>query len=96
VGNIRGKGLFWALEFVSDRSSKEPFATCLGFGVGVQKAAFEMGLAVYPGIGTADGSRGDHVLLAPPYTMTDEELEVLVHTLRAAYDREEARVFGAE
>jgi adenosylmethionine-8-amino-7-oxononanoate aminotransferase len=57
------------------------------FGSKVQLAAFEMGVAVYPGAGTADGIEGDHVLIAPPYTVSDAELEVIVTVLKNAYDK---------
>ncbi|KAL2866134.1 adenosylmethionine-8-amino-7-oxononanoate aminotransferase [Aspergillus lucknowensis] len=92
VGDIRGRGLFWALEFVRDRKSKEPFDPEIGFGAAVQEKAFELGVAVYPGAGTVDGERGDHVILAPPYNVTDEELGMLVETLKRAYDAVEQQV----
>lgn len=89
VGDIRGRGLFWALEFVRDRATKEPLHSSLNFAAGVTKIAFKLGVAVYPGAATVDGLRGDHVLLAPPYTVSDEELETMVRTLKAAYVAQE-------
>ncbi|KAH7346091.1 aminotransferase class 3 [Pyrenochaeta sp. MPI-SDFR-AT-0127] len=86
VGDIRGRGLFWGLEFVQDKATREPFPKAMAIGLKVQCAAFEMGIAVYPGSGTVDGWKGDHVLLAPPYTIADDELEEIVATLRKAYD----------
>ena len=90
VGDIRGKGLFWALEFVLDRKTKDPFDPSFGFGVRVQKAAFDLGVAVYPGAGTADGVRGDHVMLCPPLNISVEDMQTAVHTLRKAYDTVES------
>ena len=90
VGDIRGRGLFWAVEFVEDRKTKESFDPKLGFGNKVQLRAFEMGVAVYPGAATVDGWKGDHIILAPPYTVTDRELEKIVKILREAYYAEEA------
>lgn len=58
----------------------------MAIGLKVQCAAFEMGVALYPGSGTVDGQKGDHVLIAPPYTVSDEELGEIVSTLRKAYD----------
>ncbi|KAL2816472.1 PLP-dependent transferase [Aspergillus granulosus] len=86
VGDIRGAGLFWAVEFVEDRNSKRPFHPGVGFGAAVHQATFDQGVAIYPGAGTVDGERGDHVLLAPPYNVTNDELETIVRTLKKAYD----------
>ncbi|KPM42998.1 putative aminotransferase [Neonectria ditissima] len=86
VGDIRGRGLFRSVEFMEDTEKKIPFPKSVGFGVRVQGAAFNMGVAVYPGAGTVDGVQGDHVLFAPPYTASDEEMETAVWTVRRAYD----------
>lgn len=86
VGDIRGRGLFWALEFVEYRHNKVPFREDVAFGGRIFKAAFDLGVAVYPGAGTIDGVNGDHVLIAPPLTVTDDELHLIVSTLKRAYD----------
>jgi adenosylmethionine-8-amino-7-oxononanoate aminotransferase len=78
VGDIRGRGLFWALEFVFDRNSKQPFAPELDVNTRIKAAAFDAGLACYPSGGTVDGKQGDHVLLAPPYTATKQDIDVVV------------------
>ncbi|KAF3038155.1 hypothetical protein E8E12_007388 [Didymella heteroderae] len=87
VGNIRGRGLFWCVEFMEDTAQKIPFPAEMSFGSSVQLAAFDMGIAAYPGAGTVDGLKGDHVLIAPPYTVSDEELVITVSTLKRAYDQ---------
>ncbi|KAL1645294.1 hypothetical protein SLS61_008363 [Didymella pomorum] len=87
VGDIRGRGLFWCVEFMEDIAGKIPSPTEMAFGSKVQLAAFDLGIAMYPGAGTVDGLRGDHVLIAPPYTVSDEELEIMVSTLKKAYDQ---------
>ncbi|KAH7362647.1 acetylornithine aminotransferase [Plectosphaerella cucumerina] len=92
VGDIRGRGLFWAVEFVRDRKTKEPFAPELGFGARVQQVAFREGVAVYPGAATADGVKGDHVLVAPPFNVTEEQLERICSVLSAAVEEVEAEV----
>lgn len=89
VGEIRGRGLFWAVEFVKDRRTKQTFDPKGGFGLKVQQAAFEGGVAIYPGAGTVDGLKGDHVLLAPPYTVTEEQLETIVKAVRSAIESQE-------
>lgn len=86
VGDIRGRGLLWGVEFVQDKSTKTFFPMNMAFGIKVQLAAFQMGVAVYPGVGTVDGWIGDHILIAPPYTASDEELMTAVSTLKKAYD----------
>ena len=73
VGDIRGRGLFQAIELVADRGSKHPFDPALTMNERVKMAAFARGLAVYPMGGTIDGARGDHVIIAPPYIAGAED-----------------------
>ncbi len=84
IGDIRGRGLFRGLEIVQDKYSKEPFAPVLGVNKKFKKAAFEAGLICYPMGGTIDGHRGDHVLIAPPFIIEDEQLDELVEKLEIA------------
>jgi adenosylmethionine-8-amino-7-oxononanoate aminotransferase len=84
VGDIRGRGLFWGIEFVADRSSKAPFEPAERVNARVKQAAFERGLMVYPMGGTIDGARGDHVLLAPPYNIEPQHVDEIVGKLSAA------------
>jgi adenosylmethionine-8-amino-7-oxononanoate aminotransferase len=81
VGNIRGRGLFQAIELVADRATKEPFDPRHKLHARVKRAAMERGLMVYPMGGTIDGARGDHVLIAPPFIVSDEELDLVVERL---------------
>jgi adenosylmethionine-8-amino-7-oxononanoate aminotransferase len=81
VGDIRGRGYLQAIELVADRVSRAPFEPRLAVNSRVKAEAFARGLLVYPGGGTIDGSRGDHVLLAPPYTTSDLELDLIVERL---------------
>ncbi|KAI1184907.1 putative aminotransferase [Nemania serpens] len=92
VGDIRGRGLFWGMEFVKDKAAKEPFEPALRFTWKMVDEAFRRGLSIYPGAGTADGARGDHVIIAPPYNMTDEEFEVMMKLLKETYDAIEKEV----
>ena len=84
VGDVRGRGLFLAVEFVSDRDSKAPLDPTIKTHNRIQKAAMERGLMVYGMGGTIDGRRGDHVLLAPPYILAQEHEDELVEKLVAA------------
>ncbi|RYP83313.1 hypothetical protein DL770_005409 [Monosporascus sp. CRB-9-2] len=92
VGDIRGKGLFWAIEFVWDRATKEPFEPALRFTWRMVDEALRRGLSIYPGTGTADGVRGDHVIIAPPYNMSNEEFEEMMKLLKETYDVVEREV----
>ena len=86
IGDIRGRGLLLAMELVADRSTKAPFDPALAMHQRIKADAFERGLLVYPGSGTIDGRNGDHVLLAPPYNVTDDELEMIVDLLGQTMD----------
>jgi adenosylmethionine-8-amino-7-oxononanoate aminotransferase len=86
VGDIRGRGLLRAIEIVKDRASKAPFDPALKAHARIKKAALERGLACYPMGGTVDGKSGDHVLLAPPYISTAQEIDMIVDRLGAAVD----------
>jgi len=81
VGDIRGRGLFMGLEFVENRETKEPFAPELNVAGRLKDATFENGLICYPAGGTADGIKGDHVLLAPPFIISEPQLDELVDKL---------------
>jgi adenosylmethionine-8-amino-7-oxononanoate aminotransferase len=84
VGDVRGLGLFAGVEFVKDRSSKEPFEPRLKVNERIGKRAFEKGLITYPGGGGADGIRGDHSLLAPPFTITEAQIDEMAAILDEA------------
>jgi adenosylmethionine-8-amino-7-oxononanoate aminotransferase len=86
VGDIRGRGLFQAVEFVADPESKEPFDPALGLNARVKREAMARGLMCYPMGGTVDGQRGDHVLLAPPFIVDEQIVETIATQLREAVD----------
>jgi len=81
VGDVRGKGLFAGIEFVKDKKTKETFDPKLKLNGLIGNRAFEKGLITYPGGGGADGIRGDHILLAPPLIITEEQINDLVGIL---------------
>lgn len=86
VADIRGRGLFWAIELVQNRDDNQPFAADLRLHARIKQSAQAHGLLCYPGGGTLDGVNGDHVLLAPPYISTPEQLAFAVDTLAVALD----------
>lgn len=81
VGEIRGRGLFWALELVQDRASKEPFDPRRRINERLKLQALENGLMCYPMGGSLDGVAGDHVMLAPPYIISEAQLDEAVDKL---------------
>jgi adenosylmethionine-8-amino-7-oxononanoate aminotransferase len=86
VGDIRGRGLFRALEFVSERGSKQQFPPELKLNERIKDAAFARGLAVYPMGGTIDGRQGDHVIISPAYIATPSDIDAIVARLGDAVD----------
>ena len=86
VGDIRGRGLFQAIELVADRATRTPFDPALKLNQRIKAIALEGGLGCYPGGGTMDGRSGDHVLLAPPYIATSEDIDMIVDRLGHAVD----------
>jgi adenosylmethionine-8-amino-7-oxononanoate aminotransferase len=92
VGDIRGRGLFLALEFVADRATKAPFDPSRKLNATIKQAAMARGLMCYAMGGTIDGRRGDHIMLAPPYIIDDSQLDEIVDKLGAALDDSLARL----
>ncbi|MGW9067327.1 aspartate aminotransferase family protein [Achromobacter animicus] len=94
VGDIRGRGLFMGVELVQDRASKQPFDPELTLHARIKREAMARGLMVYPMGGTLDGRQGDHVLLAPPFIISDDELDQLTERLTDAIDAAIAQTRG--
>jgi hypothetical protein len=86
VGDLRGRGLFRGIEIVSDRGTKEPFGSSYKLHARIKHEAMVRGLMVYPMGGTVDGTRGDHVLLAPPFIVDSAAIDTIVERLGDAID----------
>ncbi len=86
VGDIRGRGLFRGVELVADRATKAPFDPARRLHARIKAEAMQRGLICYPMGGTVDGKKGDHVLLAPPFIVEPEHVEMIVDRLAAAID----------
>lgn len=86
VGDIRGRGLFLGIELVADRRTREPLAPELKTHSRIKATALERGLLCYPMGGTVDGTRGDHVLLAPPFICHVDHMAELTDKLAQAIE----------
>lgn len=87
VGDVRGRGYLIGIEFVRDRTTREPLPPQRTFSQRLGRLAFEDGLIVYPCAGHVGGTAGDTVIVAPPYNATDSELAELVERLTRAVGR---------
>ena len=84
VGEIRGLGLLLGIEFVKDKETREPFAKEVNIAERIRQAGLERNVLTYPSQGCVDGVRGDHILLAPPFSISDEECSQIAHALQFA------------
>jgi adenosylmethionine-8-amino-7-oxononanoate aminotransferase len=91
VGDVRGLGLLLGVEFVKDKATREPFPKSDNIAEKIRQACLEESVLTYPTQGCVDGLRGDHILLAPPFTISPEESALIPRALRSAL----ARVFSA-
>jgi adenosylmethionine-8-amino-7-oxononanoate aminotransferase len=95
VGDVRGLGLLWAVELVRDTKTREPFPPDARIAARVAEDAIESGVLTYPIQGCADGHRGDHILLAPPFTITSGMIQTLAAALEhAVADLEKTHLAG--
>ncbi len=91
VGDVRGLGLLLGVEFVKDKATREPFPRADNIAERIRQAALAEGVLTYPTQGCVDGQRGDHILLAPPFTISTEESAVIARAVSSAL----ATVFSA-
>jgi len=90
VGDIRGLGLLLGVEFVKDKTTREPFPKEQNIAEKIRLACLEESVLTYPTQGCVDGLRGDHILLAPPFTISPEECALIARALQSAV----AKVFS--
>lgn len=84
IGDIRGRGLFWGLEIVKNRETKEPFPYSEGVARRLWNRAFALGLVIYYSTGCADGQNGDVIMLGPPLIINEDQIGEMVGILRDA------------
>jgi adenosylmethionine-8-amino-7-oxononanoate aminotransferase len=87
VGDVRGRGLLAGVEFVEDKDTRAPFPRAAQFVETFTEAAQDVGLVVWPNVGHADGTNGDLVMIAPPFIITEREVDELVELFRRALER---------
>jgi adenosylmethionine-8-amino-7-oxononanoate aminotransferase len=87
VGQVRGLGLLQAVEFVKDKSTREPFPKEAGIAEKIRQSALEKSVLTYPTQGCVDGTRGDHVLLAPPFIISPQESQLIADALQYSLTR---------
>jgi adenosylmethionine-8-amino-7-oxononanoate aminotransferase len=87
VGDVRGKGLMMAVEFVKDRATKAPFPRAEKFAERFTEKAFQNGLVLWPNVGNADGTNGDLIMISPPFTVTREEISEMVTLLKKTLEQ---------
>jgi len=96
VGDVRGIGMLAAVELVADRATKRPFDRGLKAAEALVACALERGLVVWPNVGHADGRSGDLVMIAPPFTISEAQIEELVELLRASLCSVRAKLAACE
>jgi adenosylmethionine-8-amino-7-oxononanoate aminotransferase len=84
VGDVRGRGLLAGIEFVADVETRAPFPRAVRFAETFTEAALDVGLVVWPNVGQTPDGTGDLVMLAPPFVVSDAEIEAIVTRCRAA------------
>jgi len=91
VGDIRGLGLLLGVEFVKNKATHEPFPKSENIAETIRQACLDENVLTYPTQGCLDGLHGDHILLAPPFTISTEESALIARALTSAL----AKVFSA-
>ena len=86
IGDIRGRGLFRGIEIVKNRETKEPFSKDLNIAGKIKKKALDLGLICYPMQGTVDGIIGDHILIAPPFIIDENEVDEISQKLKSTIE----------
>lgn len=87
VGDIRGRGLFWGVEFVADKGTLAPFPAEAHVAMAIcERGVSDYSISVYPGTGSADGVRGDHIIVSPAFNVRREEIEWIVDSLGRLVD----------
>jgi adenosylmethionine-8-amino-7-oxononanoate aminotransferase len=94
VGDIRGKGMLWAIEFVKDKDTKEPFPKEKNVKMDLIMQCMMKGVFFYPGYYENENGSGDHIMVAPPFIITEEQIDECVGILRETLEESKDRYFA--
>lgn len=97
IGDVRGRGLYAGVEFVSDRATREPFPEAVRFTTRLVGMMRDRGVIVGGGVpGSNYGKGGDHIQISPPFTISETEIDVIVDTLDEVLTVLSAEIGGRE
>jgi adenosylmethionine-8-amino-7-oxononanoate aminotransferase len=94
VGDIRGKGMLWGIEFVKDKKTKEPFPKEKNLKMDLIMHCLLKGVFFYPGYYEDEEGRGDHIMVAPPFIITEGQIDECVRVLRETLEELQDKLFG--
>ena len=94
VGDIRGKGLLWAIEFVKNKATREPFPRAKNVKMDIVTACLLKGVFFYPGYWEDEQGRGDHIMIAPPFIITEEQIHECIRVLRETIEELQQRILA--
>jgi len=94
VGDVRGKGMLWAIEFVKDKETKEAFPKEKNVKMDIIMQCMMKGVFFYPGYYEGEDGRGDHLMVAPPFIITEEQIDELTSVLRETLEESQERYFA--
>lgn len=87
IGDVRGLGLMTGVEFVADKESKQPFPAAAGLTDKIVNTALDLGLMLYGASACADGTAGDAVIIAPPLTVSEAQIDEIMELFSQTLDR---------
>jgi len=94
VGDIRGKGMLWAIEFVRDKETKETLPKEKNVTMDIIMQCLMKGVFFYPGYYQDEQGRGDHIMIAPPFIITEEQIDECMNVLRETIEESQERYFA--
>ena len=89
IGDVRGRGLLWAVELVADKATKTPFPVDRGLTAKIVAAGIAHGIFVYPG--GVDPAR-DVITFGPPFTISEHEIDLIGERFEQALESALARI----
>ncbi len=94
VGDVRGKGMLWAIEFVKDKNTKEPFPKEKNVKMDIIMQCMMKGVFFYPGYYEDEQGRGDHIMIAPPFIITEKQIDEAVGVLKETLEQSQERYYA--